>query len=122
MTEAQSILDQKFAESYRLIEQEKKHNRIVGKVETLLLLAAIGLFVAFVQYTFWGKGFSAFLSETHDASVASLVKMPGPHAELMENAMATKGYVSWIDYSAYIDMANQYKRESMHRANQLATK
>lgn len=109
MTTAESVLDQKFRDTYLQLERERKNFSTIGRMETVALAIFLILFIYFVKFVFWGEGFSSFSTKQHDFTVAFLIDQPGPQAEYVEQSILEDGYISLMEYHRFVDMASRYK-------------
>lgn len=110
MNSAESVLDQKFRESYQQIERERKRSGIAGGIEGIALVIFITAFVILIKFVFWGGGFKYFAKNQHEFTVYFLRKQPGPQGKMVELDIAQKGHISLWDYRRYVEIANQHKQ------------
>ncbi len=109
MTTAESLLDQKFKDSYLQLAQERKRSGMARQFELLGLVAVLAAFLLLLKFIFWGAGFSQFAPAQHKFTTRFLVDQPGPQSVLVAEAMSGQGYISLLDYHKYVAMANEYK-------------
>ncbi len=114
MTTAESLLDQKFKDSYQQLQKERKRSGIARQCEVVGLLLVLVAFLMLLKFIFWGAGFSQFAPEQHAFTTRFLVKQPGPQSVLVAEAMSGQGYISLLDYHKYVAMANEYKATHSH--------
>ncbi|MFL0802768.1 MAG: hypothetical protein K6L81_03560 [Agarilytica sp.] len=110
---AESILDQKFSDSYRQIQKERKLNRFSGTLEALFFIGLLVAFLSSIKFVFWGAGFSFFATEQHNFTVNFLSQQPGPQAQMVRDTMDRKGHVSLFEYHKYVTLANEHKASSL---------
>lgn len=109
MDSTEAALEQKFAYSYQQFKREQENSALSGRLEAIALLVFLGLFLTFVEFVFWGEGFSSFASGQHDFTVAFLLDQPGPQADYVEQAIIEKGYISLMDYHRFVEMASRHE-------------
>ncbi len=117
MSSVESVLDQKFRESYQQIEREKKSSGIAGGVEGIALVVFIGVIVVLIKFVFWGGGFKHFAKNQHEFAAYFLREHPGPQGRMVELDIASKGYISLSDYQRYVEIANQFKQSAQINHN-----
>ena len=109
----ENILDQKFEESYKQLEKERKRNWFATTVELFSLACVIVGFLWLLKFVFWGAGFATFAPDQHEYTVSILTELPGPQKALVERDMVEHGFVSLVDYRRYVEMANEYKARTL---------
>jgi len=111
-TSIEAVLERKFQDSYRDIKRERQSNTFFGVVEIALVIGGVIGFLYFLAYVFWGAGYSEFSAAHHDYAVSLLLELPGPHQPMVTESLESNGYVSLVDYSKFVEMANNYKELS----------